>query len=136
MCPCLTLNVLLVLSAEEAVSLDVRFAYDADDPLAVQMGFPGAPGHHPPWVFSRDLPAAGLRAPSGDGDVRVRPPCRCHSSDKVRILLHGRRAAAVLYVRAAPLEDWLARTFALVPAGTEGAHLLIEEALARLLGRP
>ncbi|GHA11902.1 SsgA family sporulation/cell division regulator [Streptomyces echinoruber] len=133
--PHLTLTVLLFISATEALSLKVRFCYDTADPLAVRMDFLDPPEDVPPWVFSRDLLYAGLRTPSGDGDVRVWPPCRCHSTTTARIFLHGRNSAAVLHVPAAELGDWLEETFTAVPAGRESAHLHLDETLERLLGR-
>ncbi|MDR6978347.1 hypothetical protein J2X68_005073 [Streptomyces sp. 3330] len=128
-----TLSVRVLLSADEAVQLAVCFVHDPSDPLAVRMDFPGSPEQVAPWMFSRDLLYAGLRAPSGEGDVRVWPPCRCHGLDSVRILLRSSYAAAVLFVPADELRDWLEETFASVPAGEEYAHLSWEGPLERLL---
>ncbi|MFI6039475.1 SsgA family sporulation/cell division regulator [Streptomyces sp. NPDC051315] len=131
----LDLTVLVVVSPTEAIPVETCFRYDPTDPLAVRMDFPGPPDGVPPWVFSRDLLYTGLRAPSGDGDVRVWPPCRCHGTKTARILLRGRNGAAVLYVPAAEFHDWLEATFAVVPAGEEGAHLRWDDILERLLRR-
>lgn len=133
-----TVCIRVLLSEHEALQIGVRLVYDPADPLAVRMDFPGAPDRVEPWTFSRDLLYAGLREPSGDGDVRVWPPCRCHGVGTVRILLRSSFAAAVLFVPADELRDWLDETFASVPAGEESAHLGWEEALERLLrpGRP
>ncbi|OQR64558.1 hypothetical protein B6E66_08105 [Streptomyces maremycinicus] len=128
-----TLSVRVLLSADEAVQLRVCFVHDPADPLAVRMDVPGSSGRVAPWHFSRDLLYAGLRTPSGEGDVRVWPPCRCHGLDTVRILLRNGVAAAVLLVPADGLRDWLDETFAAVPAGTEFSHLDWEGALGRLL---
>ncbi|MET8945231.1 SsgA family sporulation/cell division regulator [Streptomyces sp. NPDC004542] len=130
----LTVEIHAVISATEALSVEARFTYDPADPLAVRMDFPSPQDRVPPWFFSRDLLSAGLLAPSGDGDVRVWPPCRCHGPTTVRILLRGGRAAAVLYVPAAALQDWLETTYTVVPAGEEDTHLCLDEVVRRLLG--
>ncbi|MFF4590310.1 SsgA family sporulation/cell division regulator [Streptomyces sp. NPDC001388] len=128
----LDLTVLVLVSTAEALTTGARFHYDPADPLAVHMEFPGTPEPSPPWALSRDVLYAGLRAPSGEGGVRVWPPCRCHGTTTVRILLRGRHATAVLYVPAAELRDWLDATFTAVPAGTEGTHLRWDDVLDRI----
>ncbi|KUN88883.1 hypothetical protein AQJ66_05280 [Streptomyces bungoensis] len=132
LCPRLTLTVLVLVDGE-AVPFHTRFDYDRDDPLAVRMAFLDAPDPARPWVFSRDLLYAGLHAPAGDGAVRVRPPCRCHSPTMARILLHGGRSAAALYVPAAELHDWLEGTYAAVRAGEEASRLRVDDMLRRLV---
>ncbi|MFF1443104.1 SsgA family sporulation/cell division regulator [Streptomyces sp. NPDC058295] len=128
-----TLSIRVLLSADEAVRLRVCFVHDPADPLVVRMEFPGSPEDIVPWMFSRDLLYAGLRVPSGEGDVRVWPPCPCHGLGSVRILLRSSFAAAVLFVPADPLRDWLDETFASVPAGEESARMSWEGPLERLL---
>ncbi|MEU1460937.1 SsgA family sporulation/cell division regulator [Streptomyces sp. NPDC005727] len=127
------LDIHLVLSEAEALRLEVRFSYDPADPLAVRMDFREGPENAAPWLFSRDLLDAGLRVPSGEGSVRVWPPCRCHGSTTLRIVLRGAGGAAVLYVPADPFEGWLAETFEAVPAGTESSRLRWDDILAELL---
>ncbi|MFF2200620.1 SsgA family sporulation/cell division regulator [Streptomyces sp. NPDC058145] len=129
------LDIDLVISEGEAVRVEVRFSYDPADPFAVRMDFRDGPETIAPWLFSRDLLDAGLRAPSGEGFVRVWPPCRCHGSTTLRILLRGAGGAAVLYIPADPFEDWLTETFEAVPAGTESSHLPWNDILAELLRR-
>ncbi|MFD5544952.1 hypothetical protein ACFWIJ_45995 [Streptomyces sp. NPDC127079] len=43
--------------------------------------------------------------------------------------------ATVLYIPAAPFEDWLTETFQAVPAGTEGSYLDRGAIVAELLRR-
>ncbi|MER6032778.1 MULTISPECIES: SsgA family sporulation/cell division regulator [unclassified Streptomyces] len=127
------LDIGLVLSDAEALRLEVRFSYESADPFAVRMDFRDGPDTVAPWLFSRDLLDAGLRVPSGEGSVRVWPPCRCHGSTTLRILLRGPGGAAVLYIPADPFEGWLAQTFEAVPAGSESSHLVWDDILAKLL---
>ncbi|MCS0603038.1 SsgA family sporulation/cell division regulator [Streptomyces sp. LP11] len=131
--PYLDLTVQLVLGAAAAVPVGVRLGYDPADPLAVRLDFHGASEAVPPWFLSRDQLRGGLRTPTGEGNVRVCPPCACHGPGTVRIVLRGREGAAVLYVPAAPLRGWLAGTFAAVPAGTEGTLIHWDEVVTELL---
>ncbi|MEU3844292.1 SsgA family sporulation/cell division regulator [Streptomyces sp. NPDC028635] len=116
----------LVVTGSDAIPLDVRFDYDAGEPRAVRMTFPVDAGSVPPWFVSRGLLHTGLRSPAGEGAVRVRPPCRCHSTTMLRVILRGAGGAAVLYVPAAPLRTWLEATFAVVPAGEEASRLRLD----------
>ncbi|GAB1333461.1 SsgA family sporulation/cell division regulator [Streptomyces sp. E-15] len=129
------MTVHLVLSATEAVPIEVRFGYDSADPFAVRLDFRGGLETVAPWLFSRDLLWAGLDAPCGEGDVRVWPPCRCHGSTTMRLALRGRGGAAAVYVPAAALREWLTETFAAVPAGAETPRLCWDDVLAELLRR-
>ncbi|MGW5330380.1 SsgA family sporulation/cell division regulator [Streptomyces sp. NPDC004014] len=129
------LSIELVISDVEALRLEVRFSYDSADPFAVRLDFSGNPEGAAPWLFSRDLLYAGLGVPSGQGSVRVWPPCSCHGSTTVRVLLRGMGGAAVLYIPAGPFGDWLTETFRAVPAGTESSHLDWDAVLAELLRR-
>ncbi|MEU6772271.1 SsgA family sporulation/cell division regulator [Streptomyces sp. NPDC046759] len=123
----------LVVSATEALPVEVRFTYDPADPLAVRMDFTGCPDEVAPWVFSRDLLCAGLRAPVGSGNVRVWPSRRRDGAPTVRILLRGREGTAVLCVPAAAFGEWLTETFSVVPAGTEGDRLRWDDVVEELL---
>ncbi|MFF3505694.1 SsgA family sporulation/cell division regulator [Streptomyces sp. NPDC003247] len=65
-----------------------------------------------------------MRRPSGEGDVRVHPPCRCHGQQDTRVHLHGTNGTALLRIpeqplRAWPLCAWLVRTWEVVAPGEE-----------------
>ncbi|MFI6437789.1 SsgA family sporulation/cell division regulator [Streptomyces sp. NPDC050759] len=47
--------------------------------------------------FSRELLIEGMRRPSGQGDVRIGPPCPRHGGSGLRIELVGRYGLARLY---------------------------------------
>ena len=123
----------VVISETEGIPARVRLSYGPTEPLTVRLDFCDSPANAPPWMLSRDLLCAGLRVPSGEGAVRVWPPCSCHGSKAVRIALRGRSEAAVLYVPAAEFGAWLDKTFAAVPPGTETDHLDLDEILERVL---
>jgi Streptomyces sporulation and cell division protein, SsgA len=123
----------LVVGTTEALPVTVRFTYDAADPLAVRMDFTGCADVLGPWVFARDLLYAGLRGSSGIGHVRVWPDRRRRGAGSVRILLSDTEGTAMLRVPGAPFEEWLTKTYSVVPAGTEGDHLYWDEVVRRLL---
>ncbi|MER6736496.1 SsgA family sporulation/cell division regulator [Streptomyces puniciscabiei] len=123
----------LVVSATKALPVEVRFTYDAADPLAVRMDFTGCADALAPWVFARDLLHAGLHGPTGLGHVRVRPDRRRHGAGSIRILLNGTEGTAELRVPAVPFEKWLTKTFSVVPAGTEQDHLYWDDVVRELL---
>ncbi|MFI6562332.1 SsgA family sporulation/cell division regulator [Streptomyces sp. NPDC050534] len=129
----LELVIHVIVSETEGLPVRARLSYESADPLAVRLDFRDSPADAPPWFLSRDLLFAGLRAPAGEGSVRVWPPCACHGSETVRIALRGNGGAAVLYVPAAEFGAWLKETFTAVPAGTESDHLGLDDILERVL---
>lgn len=68
----------------------------------------------PSWVFARDLVALGLREPTGDGDVHIRPVRSC-----VQVLLTSPSGRAVLTYDRTELAAWLAATEGIVPPDRE-----------------
>ncbi|MFG3205175.1 SsgA family sporulation/cell division regulator [Streptomyces sp. NPDC048192] len=123
----------LVVSATQALPVAVRFTYDAADPLAVRMDFTDGADVLAPWLFARDLLYAGLRGLSGIGHVRVWPERPRRGAGSVRILLSDTEGTAMLRVPAAPFEEWLSKTYSVVPAGTEGDHLYWDGVVRELL---
>ncbi|HEY5834053.1 SsgA family sporulation/cell division regulator [Streptomyces sp.] len=129
----LNLTLYLVLNSTESLPVSARLVYDSAQPFGIRMEFPDSTEGFTPWVFSRELLRSGLRTPSGDGDVRIWPPCHWHGRTMVRVLLRGRGPSAMLDVPAAPLRDWLDQTLTEVPEGAEGAMLSWDEILERLV---
>ncbi|MDJ1136405.1 SsgA family sporulation/cell division regulator [Streptomyces iconiensis] len=112
--------------------LSPSLRYDGDDPLAVRIVFPSdisLDGEEVIWAFSRDLLDAGLRGPAGEGDVHVWP---C-GLERTVVELHAGEGVAVLEFRSADLWGFLRCTYDVVSAGTETAHLDLDEGIAALL---
>jgi hypothetical protein len=107
---------------QPTLPIRARFRYDPAFAFAVSVDFATMTGTTT-WIFSRDLLASGLLRPSGEGDVWFGPPCPCHRRETLHIGLKGRDGRALLETDVAPVRDWLAGTFALVPAGTEGRSI-------------
>lgn len=93
---------------------EIVFRYDVTDPWAVRMFFLHSPAVR--WVVSRELFAAGLRAPSGQGGVRITPGRR-----RIRLLLVSQFGEAALFFHREDVHRFLAATEGVVPPGGESA---------------
>lgn len=125
------LDVRLVTPGEGAVPLPVELRYAPHDPFAVRATFRTGHGLGVCWVFARDMLAAGTRAPTGEGDVRVWPAT--HGGDTVYISLSSPDGRALLEAPGRLLGDFIAKTYAVVPPGTESRYLDIDSTIEQLL---
>ncbi|GCB48929.1 SsgA family sporulation/cell division regulator [Streptomyces sp. NL15-2K] len=128
------LEIGLVLSPERSVPVPARLGYRSDDPYAVHITFHVNSAHPVHWTFSRDVLVEGVFRPSGHGDVRVWP-AKSEGRGVVLMALSSPEGDALLEVPAAQLSAWLERTLRVVPPGTEGEQLGIDEALDELFAR-
>ncbi|MEU6402351.1 SsgA family sporulation/cell division regulator [Streptomyces sp. NPDC046985] len=122
----------LVAAAPRVPSIPATLHYDRSDPFAVRMTFPGPAtleGVEVCWTFARDLLAAGLREPRGDGDVRVRP----YGYDRTVMEFHAPEGIAVVHVRSGEIRRFLRDASALVPVGREHLQLDLDHDLAELM---
>nr|WSY49077.1 SsgA family sporulation/cell division regulator [Streptomyces sp. NBC_00886] len=134
-CADLTLTMWRHVSLHESVPVRARFGYDPTQPLEVRVEFANDSGGAVTWVLARDLLMAGLHRPSGDGDVRIWPPCERHGGDSLWMLLQGRTGVALLEGPVAPLRAWLGETLRSVPFGAEGLSMDWDAAFARVLAQ-
>lgn len=100
--------------------IPATLGYDAADPWAVTVGF-RCGRRWVRWVLARELLAAGLLLPAGDGDVRAYP----HPAGVVLGLDNGDEYAEVLLDGEA-VGRVLARGYALVPLGAERVDWAVE----------
>ncbi|MFC5719346.1 SsgA family sporulation/cell division regulator [Streptomyces gamaensis] len=124
----------LIASAPQDRAVPAQLRYEPADPFAVQISFPPAAsldGADVQWAFARELLARGLITPMGAGDVQVWP---C-GPERTVLEFHAREGVAMVQIDTAELRSFLARSYALVPAGCEGAHLDLDGTLAALLRR-
>lgn len=122
----------LVASAPQMESVPATLRYDRQDPFAVQMAFPPPAtleGNEVSWAFSRELLAAGIDAPTGVGDVRVRP----YGFDRTVVEFHAPEGVAMVHVRTSELRRFLRRVNLMVPVGHEHRYLDLDHNLAELL---
>ncbi|MFF1911738.1 SsgA family sporulation/cell division regulator [Streptomyces sp. NPDC058239] len=124
----------LVITSTEAVPLSARLVYDPQSPFTALLEVSSHDDReNAHWSFARDLLQTGLNKPSGDGDVRIWPPCRCSNRPEVRMLLRGTSGSALLDVPSEPLREWLVRTWEAVPPGEENARINWDAILSALL---
>ncbi|MEU0336266.1 SsgA family sporulation/cell division regulator [Streptomyces sp. NPDC006193] len=122
----------LVAAAPRMPSIPATLRYDRRDPFAVRMTFPAPAtleGVEVCWTFSRELLAAGLEGPEGDGDVRVRP----YGYDRTVLEFHAPEGTAVVHVRSGEIRRFLRAAGRLVPAGLEHLQLDLDGDLAELM---
>ncbi len=128
------LQLRLIVSAGQAVPVPARLGYRTADPYAVHIDFhvdSACPVH---WAFARDLLVEGVFRPCGHGDVRVWPS-RADGRGVVLIALNSPGGEALLEAPAAQVAAWLERTLRVVPPGSEGDRLGIDDGLAGLLAQ-
>lgn len=121
----------LVLTAERSVSVLALMDYSAHEPYSVRATFRTSDGDVN-WVFAREILSEGLRKPAGDGDIAVWPS-RSHDTDVMCISLSSPSGQALMEAPRAEIEDFLMRTYTVVPAGSESAMLDIDLLIDRLL---
>jgi hypothetical protein len=117
------------------VDVPATFEYDAADPWAVRIVFPGGRGDTAApvrWVVGRELLLEGLTDPAGDGDVRLFPSVDEDGRAAVVIELCSPDGRLVLQVRTSALYRFLSRTLTVVPLGAESIDL--DELVAALVG--
>lgn len=124
----------LIDASGTATTLQAQLHYEASDPYAVSAVFDTGETQVR-WVFGRDLLAEGLFDPTGDGDVHVWPCLDPRGHAVTVIELSSPDGEALLQARSDDLSDFLARTEALVPTGTEAEHLDIDDIIGKLLVR-
>lgn len=127
-----SLQLHLVVAGEEALPVDAALCYRPSDPYAVMAVFHADEAAPVTWTFGRELLAAGLEEPSGEGDVGVWPSTS-RGAAVVCMALCSPSGQALLEASRADVEAFLTASFELVPSGTESAHLDLETTLERLL---
>lgn len=128
------LELRLILSPERSIPVPARLSYRTDDPYAVHIAFHITSDHPVNWTFSRDLLVEGVFRPCGQGDVRVWP-AKVGGRGVVLMALSSPDGDALLEAPTAQVSAWLERTLRVVPPGTEGEQLGIDDALDQLLAR-
>ncbi|MFD4609421.1 SsgA family sporulation/cell division regulator [Streptomyces sp. NPDC058440] len=128
------LELRMIVSPEYDVPVPARLAYRTDDPYAVHVVFHVDSEHPVHWTFARDLLVEGVFRSCGDGDVRVWPS-KALGRSAVLLALSAPDGEALLEAPAAQVAAWLERTLRLVPPGSEGEQLGIDDELAGLLAQ-
>ncbi|GAA4001199.1 SsgA family sporulation/cell division regulator [Streptomyces plumbiresistens] len=128
------LELRLILSPERGISVPALLSYHTDDPYAIHIAFHINSDHPVHWTFARELLVEGVFRPCGHGDVRVWPT-KVAGRSVVLMALSSPDGDALLEAPTPQVSAWLERTLRVVPPGTEGEQLEIDEALDQLLAQ-
>ncbi|WP_406493287.1 SsgA family sporulation/cell division regulator [Streptomyces sp. NBC_01604] len=128
------LELRLILSPERGIPVPALLSYHTDDPYAIHIAFHINSDHPVHWTFARELLVEGVFRPCGHGDVRVWPT-KVAGRSVVLMALSSPDGDALLEAPTPQVSAWLERTLRVVPPGTEGEQLEIDEALDQLLAQ-
>ncbi len=118
----------LIDSAGAATPIEAELRYDPADPYAVTTVFmTGASQVR--WTFGRDLLAAGLYEPAGDGDVHVWPCLDSAGHAVVIIELCSPDGEALVQAKTGDLRSFVDRMYAVVATDKESALLDVDAAI-------
>ena len=126
------LSLRLVVPEHTAVPLAASLSYHGDDPYAVRIAFHVGMDEPVEWIFARELLVAGPDAGNGDGDVQVWPASGT-GGEVLNIALSSPFGQALFEAPAAPIAEFVQRTYQIVPAGREGEFVDLESELKELL---
>lgn len=112
--------------------IDTVLGYRSSDPFAVAMTFLTSDGNLV-WTFGRDLLARGTEAPAGEGDVHVSPTIGLSGRAMVGIELSSPDGHLVLLARASDIHEFLDRTTAVVPHGSESEFFDVDMLITQVL---
>ena len=126
------LGLTLVVPEHGGVPLTASLYYRGDDPYAIRMAFHVGMDDPVEWIFARDLLAAGMHAPTRDGDVRGWPGAEADRR-VLNISLSSPFGQAHFEAPLPAMSQFLLRTFELIPVGREGDFTDIDGELNELL---
>ena len=112
--------------------IDTVLGYRSSDPFAVAMTFITGGGNLV-WTFGRDLLMRGTESPVGEGDVHVAPAIGQSGRAMVSIELSSPDGHLVLMARSSDINDFLARTVAVVKPGTESDFFDVDTLISQVL---
>ena len=126
------LSLHLVVPGGAALPVVAEFRYEANDPYAVHVGFRTGSDEVVEWTFARQLLVEGVTHPVGEGDVQVWPSAD-DGSGAVCLSLSSPSGSALFEMPLSGLAQFLTRTYAAVPTGSESAHVNLDAELALLV---
>lgn len=122
----------LIDATGASTPIEASLQYHASDPYAVTMVF-RTERNTVRWTFGRELLAAGLYEPSGDGDVHVWPCLDSDGHAVVIIELCSPDGEALVQARTGDLSVFVDRMSRAVVPGTESEHLDLDAMIAAIL---
>jgi hypothetical protein len=127
---------LIVSTGTGEAELDAELRYDPEDPFAVALAIGVECGEPVIWTFARDLLAAGVSAPSGEGDITIEPDLTGSFDDADRTLriTLATDCLATMLASSDRVVEFLVETYAIVPTGSELDRVDLDAEIAALLG--
>lgn len=123
----------LVVPGSPSLPVLATLRYDATDPYAICVSFhTGADGAVVEWSFARQLLTDGVTHPVGEGDVHVWPTTRA-GRPLISLALTSPSGAALFETSLDEVVEFLSRSYAAVPTGSESDYIDIDAELALLL---
>ena len=126
------LELRLVVPGSPSLPVTAEMGYDREDPYAVRVAFHTGASDVVEWTFARSLLTDGVTHPVGEGDVQVWPS---HSGGRpvVCLSLSSPSGRALFEAPLSDLVEFLTKSYAVVPTGSESEHVDVEAELALLL---
>ena len=122
---------MFALLREAAAPVVTRWTYCTDDPFAVTLEIQTRGNRCVDWVLARDLLVTGLSAPTGIGDVRVRP-AQFGEWEVTLVEIRSLDGHAVLEVDRDLLRQFVEATFEVVPLGDESTAVDMDAEIAKI----
>lgn len=123
---------LLVSASTGEAEIAAELRYDPSDPLAVSLAIGTECSEPVIWTFARDLLQAGVRGPSGHGDITIEPAEAANGHRTLRITL-ATDCLATMLISTDSVIEFLVETYALVASGCELDHVDLDAEIAALL---
>jgi hypothetical protein len=126
---------LVVSTGTGEAELDAELRYDPADPFAVSLAIGVECGEPVVWTFARDLLAAGVSAPTGEGDITIEPDPASALNDNERLLriTLATDCLATMLTSSDRVVEFLVETYAVVPTGSELDRVDLDAEIAALL---
>ena len=126
---------LVVATGTGEAELDAELRYDPADPFAVSLAIGVECGEPVVWTFARDLLAAGISTPTGEGDITIEPDHASAMDDNERMLriTLATDCLATMLTSTHRVVEFLVETYAVVPTGAELDRVDMDAEIAALL---
>jgi hypothetical protein len=126
------LELRLVVPGSSSLPVVADMRYESSDPYAVQVAFHTGETEVVEWVFARQLLTDGVTHPVGEGDVQVWPS---HAAGRpvVCLALSSPSGRALFEAPLSELVEFLTKTYAAVPTGSESDYVDLDAELSLLL---
>jgi hypothetical protein len=122
----------LVVSDGPDRPVQADLTYSHSDPYAVRVAFHTGGAEVVEWTFARSLLTDGVTHPVGEGDVQVWP-AQGTGQPVVCLSLSSPSGRALFEAPLTRVVEFLTKTYALVPTGSESDFVDVESELADLL---